>query len=76
MSACKLDHSLEDVKTKLADQRPFLLPTLSEKCSQFLTTNVSQSELNELFHLLKKYDLASEEEKDIRNQKLDDLLAK
>ncbi|MGM0876583.1 MAG: hypothetical protein ACQEWV_17940 [Bacillota bacterium] len=70
MSSCNLDHSLDDVKKKLADQRPFLLPDLTEKCSQYLTAAQSQNDLNELFHLLKKYDLASDEEKEIRNQKL------
>jgi hypothetical protein len=68
MSTCKLDHSLEDVKKKLADQTPFLLPAISEKCLNYLTPAVSQAELNELFHLLKKYDLASSEEKKIRDQ--------
>jgi hypothetical protein len=70
VSSCNLDHSLDDVKKKLADQRPFLIPALAEKCSQYLTVAQSQNDLNELFHLLKKYDLASHEEREIRNQKL------
>ncbi|WP_338785912.1 hypothetical protein [Metabacillus sp. FJAT-53654] len=69
-NSCNLDHTLDDVKKKLADQRPFLLPTTAEKCSQYLTATQSQKNLNELFHLLKKYDLASDEEREIRNQKL------
>jgi hypothetical protein len=76
MSSCNLDHSLEDVIKKLEDQRPYLLPNLSEKCAQFLKTDVSQGELNELFHLLKKYDLASNKEKEMRNQKIDAFLTK
>jgi hypothetical protein len=76
VSSCNLDHSLDDVKKKLADQRPFLKPALAEKCSQYLTAVQSQNDLNELFHLLKKYDLASEEEREIRNQKLVGFLQK
>lgn len=76
MSTCKLDHSLEDVKKKLAEQTSFLLPSIAEKCLHYLTPAVSQAELNELFHLLKKYDLASAEEKKIRNQKFMSFFAK
>jgi hypothetical protein len=76
VSSCNLDHSLDDVKKKLEDQRPYLLPTLVEKCSLYLTSAQSQNDLNELFHLLKKYDLASDEEKEIRNQKLADFFKK
>jgi hypothetical protein len=74
VSSCNLNHSLDDVKKKLADQIPFLLPAIAEKCTQYLTPNVSQKDLNELFHLLKKYDLASDLEKEIRNQKIEELL--
>ncbi|WP_153125613.1 group-specific protein [Peribacillus tepidiphilus] len=76
MSTCKVDHSIEDVKQKLSDQKLFLPESLWEKCSQFLTQSVSQTDLNELFHLLKKYDLAPDEEKELRNQKMYALLEK
>jgi len=61
MSNCKIDHSSEDVKKKLQDQTPFLTTQLVEQCSLFLSTDISQTELNELFHLLKKYDLLTDE---------------
>lgn len=74
MSSCKLDHSLSDVKKKLADQRPFLPDSLAKRTYAFLEPEVDQTNLNELFHLLKKYDLASAEEKTIRNHRLEQLL--
>lgn len=74
MSSCKIDHTLEDVQKKLADQTPFLSTTLSETCSYYLSNDIDQEELNTLFHLLKKYDLANKEEKAVRNKKIHDLI--
>ncbi|MDE5415941.1 hypothetical protein [Alkalihalobacterium chitinilyticum] len=74
MSSCKLDHPLEDVRKKLADQQAFLPTELYEATEQFLNEPLSQTQLNELFHLLKKYDLASQEEQQNRNQKLKQLM--
>lgn len=74
MSSCKLDHSWEDVKNKLSDQRAYLPKNIYDQSVKFLSLSPSQSELNELFHLLKKYDLASEEEKQQRNLKLNTIL--
>lgn len=68
MSSCKLDHPLVDVYSKLDSQKSFLPAELFEGCQQFLAEEPSQLELNELFHLLKKYDLASEEEQHSRNE--------
>jgi len=76
MDTCKIDHSHEDVKQKLQDQSSFLGTELVEKCTQFLSTDVSQTYLNELFHLLKKYDLSTDEEKQNRNEKIEKLLSK
>ncbi|WP_226527434.1 group-specific protein [Metabacillus niabensis] len=75
MSNCKIDHSSEDVKKKLQDQSPFLNTQLVEKCLLFLSTDTSQTELNELFHLLKKYDLSTDEEKNVRNRKIEALIS-
>jgi hypothetical protein len=74
MSSCKIDHPLEDVKNKLESQKTFLPGDLYIQCEQFLTTPRTQLELNELFHLLKKYDLASTEEQENRNEQLKNLL--
>ncbi|MCL7749540.1 group-specific protein [Halalkalibacter alkaliphilus] len=74
MSSCKLDHPLEDVLSKLDSQKSFLPAELFEECQTFLATNPTQLELNELFHLLKKYDLASEEEQLTRNEAIANLL--
>ncbi|MCM3442315.1 hypothetical protein AB3Z07_15335 [Metabacillus halosaccharovorans] len=75
MSNCKIDHSSEDVKKKLQEQSPFLNTILVEKCLLFLSTDTSQTELNELFHLLKKYDLSTDEEKNVRNRKIEALVS-
>lgn len=74
MSSCKLDHSNEDVQKKLTEQKPYLPEEMYSKCLSFLTESPTQLQLNELFHLLKKYDLASDNEKTERNQKLNKLL--
>ncbi|WP_235820479.1 group-specific protein [Halalkalibacter krulwichiae] len=74
MSHCKIDHPLEDVQRKLESQKDFLPADLYKRCEKFLTQPRSQSLLNELFHLLKKYDLASTEEKENRNQQLNKLV--
>ncbi|MEB1807468.1 MAG: group-specific protein [Bacillaceae bacterium] len=74
MSSCKLDHPLDDVRKKLADQRAFLPNELYEATEQLLNEPLSQTQLNELFHLLKKYDLASKEEQQKRNEKLKQLI--
>lgn len=74
MGECKLDHSVEDVENKLSEQAPFLPSDLVERLRAFLQTDLSQTQRNELFHLLKKYDLASAEERKQREEKLAALL--
>ncbi|ADC48339.1 hypothetical protein BpOF4_01355 [Alkalihalophilus pseudofirmus OF4] len=73
MSSCKLDHPLEDVENKLGSQKEYLPEEIYSGCRTFLKTKPSQLELNELFHLLKKYDLSSEEEQLLRNAKIREL---
>lgn len=70
MGQCNLDHSREDVVKKLDDQKPFLPKGLAGSIEAFLKHEHSQETLNELFHLLKKYDLASEEEREGRNERI------
>ena len=67
MSTCNLDHTLEDVVKKLSDQKLFLPEDIFVVSSQLLEKRPNQDTLNELFHLLKKYDLATELEKRDRN---------
>ncbi|NGQ96243.1 50S ribosomal protein L7ae [Brevibacillus sp. SYP-B805] len=74
MGDCKLDHSQEDVRKKLADQRAYLPDELENRLDQLLDQPLSQERLNELFHLLKKYDLAAPEERAARDAKLRELL--
>ncbi len=74
MGECKLDHSLDDVINKLEQQKPFLNEECTAKLSQLLQRNPDQTTLNEIFHLLKKYDLADDAERERRNGKLDQLL--
>ena len=70
MSECKLDHSQEDVRSKYESQAAFLPEDMKPLFEQFLAKEHTQDLLNEVFHLLKKYDLASEEEKSERNNRL------
>ncbi|MBK5444638.1 MULTISPECIES: group-specific protein [Peribacillus] len=70
MGTCNLNHSQQDVRLKLESQMRFLPKDLGKKLGRFLENENSQETLNELFHLLKKYDLASKEEQDARNEKL------
>jgi hypothetical protein len=74
MSECKLDHSLEDVRNKLDEQSAFLLEHIASGLEMFLQPGLSQSTLNEVFHLLKKYDLSSEEEQVKRIQLINKML--
>ncbi|WP_229683194.1 group-specific protein [Virgibacillus oceani] len=75
MGICNIDHSHEDVKTKLTSQKAFLPIELNEKLQRFLQTELSQDTLNKIFHLLKKYDLASKSEQQDRNMQLDSLIS-
>ncbi|WP_066065672.1 group-specific protein [Neobacillus soli] len=70
MSECKLDHSQEDVKSKYESQAEFLPEEMKPLFNQFFAKEHTQDLLNEVFHLLKKYDLASEEEKSERTNRL------
>ena len=70
MSRCRIDHSLEEVRKKLEEQQPFLPQELHSKCQHFLNEQLDQTTLNDVFHLLKKYDLASEEVREERNVEL------
>lgn len=74
MSTCNIDHSLEDVLNKLESQKAFLPQSLYEATEAFLSNKQDQDTLNEIFHLLKKYDLATDIEQSERNKKLSKLL--
>ncbi|MBY0087512.1 50S ribosomal protein L7ae [Brevibacillus brevis] len=73
MGECKLDHSHEDVLKKLAEQAPHLSELRVSQFKNKLNSELSQERLNELFHLLKKYDLASPEERQEREKQMDQL---
>ncbi|HFK1766766.1 group-specific protein [Bacillus wiedmannii] len=68
--ACNIDHSMEDVMNKLESQKNFLPEVILKEVKGFLQGNHSQEILNDVFHLLKKYDLVSEEEREMRNTQL------
>ena len=70
MSECKLNHSFEDVQNKYQSQVEFLPDHLKVLFKAFFKEEHTQELLNEVFHLLKKYDLASDEERKTRNQQL------
>jgi len=75
METCNLDHSQEDVIQKLENQKDFLPARLYQDLQNFLKNEHPQQTLNELFHLFKKYDLATKDEQDERNQKLIQLIS-
>mgnify|MGYP001272760774 CR=1 FL=1 len=75
MGKCDLDHSLEDVQNKLNAQSAYLPESLYQRLQNFLSRPLSQETLNDAFHLLKKYDLASEEERENRNSQIEALLS-
>ncbi|MFP7297330.1 hypothetical protein [Neobacillus niacini] len=70
MSECKLDHTKEDVRNKYESQAAFLPEELKPLFTQFFSEEHTQDLLNEVFHLLKKYDLAKVEERNTRNNRL------
>ncbi|MFK2825732.1 hypothetical protein QYG89_08560 [Bacillus sp. B190/17] len=74
MGQCNIDHSREEVIQKLESQQSFLPESLYGDIHLFLKSRHSQQTLNELFHLLKKYDLSSKEEQEERNEKLQKLV--
>ncbi|TDL31904.1 group-specific protein [Jeotgalibacillus sp. S-D1] len=76
MGTCSIDHSHQEVVNKLDSQLDFLPSHLYEGAQQFLKTGLRQEELNELFHLLKKYDLVSMEERQMRNKQMEQLIKK
>lgn len=71
---CNIDHSLEDVKTKLQTQEEFLPKKLFSELKIFLINSLSQETLNEVFHLLKKYDLSEADEQLRRNKALEKII--
>ncbi|KMK76856.1 hypothetical protein [Alkalihalobacillus pseudalcaliphilus] len=74
MGSCNLDHSREDVIKKLYSQETFLRQDFFQQLADYLRIEKPQDELNELFHLLKKFDLATEEEQDVRLVKMKKLI--
>ncbi|MGG1684418.1 hypothetical protein [Pseudalkalibacillus sp. NRS-1564] len=74
MGKCTIDHSYGDVMTKLETQSPYMPDELVQDTYRFLQQTITQETLNELFHLLKKYDLASEEVRQERNAGLQKLM--
>lgn len=74
MGKCTIDHSYGDVMTKLENQSPYMPDELVQDTYRFLQQTITQETLNELFHLLKKYDLNSEEVRQERNAGLQKLM--
>lgn len=70
MSECKLNHTYEDVRKKYESQFEFLPKEMLPMFEQFFAGRHSQQVLNELFHLLKKYDLISDKERENQNKRL------
>lgn len=74
--SCPIDHTTEEVQNKLEAQQPYLPLEICEGIKRMLDIKQPQERLNELFHLLKKYDLADKEEQLERNTKLHDMFTK
>ncbi|GAA0603552.1 hypothetical protein GCM10009001_20720 [Virgibacillus siamensis] len=74
MGNCNIDHTYQDVESKFNSQTAYLPNGLSSEIQAFLMDEQSQEILNDLFHLLKKYDLASENEQENRNKQMKALI--
>jgi len=74
LGKCNIDHSLEDVLKKYETQKDFLPSNIRERFLARLGSSRDQETLNNVFHLLKKYDLATEEERAARNSELESIL--
>lgn len=70
MGECKLDHNREEVLKKYESQKEFLPQELHSMFNHFFEKEHTQDIFNEVFHLLKKYDLVTEQERSERNNKL------
>ncbi|MBY0120564.1 group-specific protein [Bacillus sp. S/N-304-OC-R1] len=70
MSECKLDHSHDDVRQKYEQQEDYLPKDMVPLFESFFGKEHTQELLNDVFHLLKKYDLSTEDEKEKRNNRL------
>ncbi|WP_040204082.1 hypothetical protein [Neobacillus jeddahensis] len=70
MSECRVNHTKADLKRKYESQESFLPAEIKSLFSPFFARDHAQELLNEVFHLLKKYDLASAEEQSARNNRL------
>lgn len=68
--SCPIDHTTEEVRKKLEEQKSYLPLEIYDGVKRMLDVESSQERLNEIFHLLKKYDLAAEDEQLERNTKL------
>lgn len=71
--SCPIDHTTEEVRAKLEEQKPYLPMEICEGAKRMLDIDQPQERLNELFHLLKKYDLADKEEQLKRNNELHEM---
>ncbi|MET3288861.1 UNVERIFIED_CONTAM: uncharacterized protein YicC (UPF0701 family) [Brevibacillus sp. OAP136] len=60
MGECRLNHSPQDVQSKLEEQKAYLPSDIAQQLQACLQQPLEQEILNQLFHLLKKYDLAEE----------------
>lgn len=74
MSQCSIDHSHEDVRKKFESQLEYLPGGIRELFTAFFDKEHTQDILNDVFHLLKKYDLSDEDEKQKRNRRLELIL--
>lgn len=70
MGECNIDHSKADVQEKYQSQKEFLPQDIHPLFDQFFENEHTQDILNDVFHLLKKYDLATEEVRSERNNRL------
>ena len=74
MSNCSINHSCKDVSEKFRAQESYLPDRIKSLAAHMKEENMTQQELNALFHLLKKYDLADGEERSRRNHQLEKIL--
>lgn len=68
MGKCTIDHSKEDVVKKYEENSSLFCFKFNDYFLNYMDQDLTQEQLNDLFHLFKKIDLLSEEELKSRKQ--------
>lgn len=70
MGKCTIDHSKEDVIKKYEENSSLFCFKFNDYFLSYMDEDLTQEQLNDLFHLFKKIDLLSQEELKERKQSI------